>query len=45
MALTPVATLIFRFDNPDALLVLMMTLAAYADHPGPRVGPAPGGSP
>jgi len=30
MALTPVATLMFRFDNPDALLVLVMTLAAYA---------------
>ena len=30
MALTPVATLMFRFDNPDAMLVLVMTLAAYA---------------
>ena len=30
MALTPVATLMFRFNNPDALLTLMMTLAAYA---------------
>jgi len=30
MALTPVATLMFRFDNPDALLCLVMTLAAYA---------------
>jgi 4-amino-4-deoxy-L-arabinose transferase-like glycosyltransferase len=29
-ALTPVATLMFRFDNPDALLCLVMTLAAYA---------------
>ena len=29
-ALTPVAVLMFRFDNPDALLVLVMTLAAYA---------------
>jgi 4-amino-4-deoxy-L-arabinose transferase-like glycosyltransferase len=29
-ALTPVATLMFRFDNPDALLVLLITLAAYA---------------
>ena len=29
MALTPVATLMFRFNNPDALLVLVMTLAAY----------------
>jgi 4-amino-4-deoxy-L-arabinose transferase-like glycosyltransferase len=30
MALTPVATLMFRFDNPDAMLVLLITLAAYA---------------
>jgi len=30
MALAPVATLIFRFDDPDALLTLMMTVAAYA---------------
>ena len=28
-ALTPVATLIFRFNNPDALLVLLVTLATY----------------
>ncbi len=30
LALTPVAALMFRFDNPDAMLVLLMTLAAYA---------------
>jgi 4-amino-4-deoxy-L-arabinose transferase-like glycosyltransferase len=30
MALTPVAALMFRFDDPDALLTLMITLAAYA---------------
>ncbi|MGY1624242.1 ArnT family glycosyltransferase [Geodermatophilus sp. SYSU D00965] len=30
MALTPVAVLMFRFDNPDALLVLLLTVAAYA---------------
>jgi 4-amino-4-deoxy-L-arabinose transferase-like glycosyltransferase len=30
MALTPVAVLMFRFNNPDALLVLFMTAAAYA---------------
>jgi 4-amino-4-deoxy-L-arabinose transferase-like glycosyltransferase len=30
MALTPVAALMFRFNNPDALLALLMTLAAYA---------------
>jgi 4-amino-4-deoxy-L-arabinose transferase-like glycosyltransferase len=29
MAVTPVAALMFRFNNPDALLVLLMTLAAY----------------
>lgn len=28
-ALTPVATLMFRFNNPDALLVLLLTLGAY----------------
>jgi 4-amino-4-deoxy-L-arabinose transferase-like glycosyltransferase len=30
LAATPVATLMFRFNNPDALLVLVMTAAAYA---------------
>jgi len=30
LALTPVAVLMFRFNNPDALLVLLLTLAAYA---------------
>jgi 4-amino-4-deoxy-L-arabinose transferase-like glycosyltransferase len=30
LALTPVATLIFRFNNPDALLTLLLVLAAYA---------------
>ncbi|OMC37347.1 glycosyl transferase [Mycobacterium sp. GA-1841] len=29
LALTPVAALIFRFDNPDALLVLLLVVAAY----------------
>ncbi|MCW2937454.1 MAG: glycosyl transferase family 39 [Actinomycetia bacterium] len=29
LALTPVATLMFRFNNPDALLVLLLTLGAY----------------
>ncbi|HET6825784.1 MAG TPA: glycosyltransferase family 39 protein [Amnibacterium sp.] len=28
-AVTPVAVLMFRFDNPDALLVLLVTLATY----------------
>ncbi|WP_139981568.1 ArnT family glycosyltransferase [Nocardioides litoris] len=30
LATTPVAALMFRFNNPDALLVLLMTGAAYA---------------
>jgi 4-amino-4-deoxy-L-arabinose transferase-like glycosyltransferase len=30
LAITPIATLMFRFNNPDALLVLLMTVAAYA---------------
>ena len=30
VTLTPVAALIFRFDNPDALLVFLMSLGAYA---------------
>ena len=30
LAITPVAVLMFRFDNPDALLVLLLTVAAYA---------------
>ena len=30
LALTPVAALMFRFNNPDALLVLLLTGAAYA---------------
>ena len=30
MALTPVATLIFRFNNPDALLTLLLVAGAYA---------------
>lgn len=30
LALTPIATLMFRFNNPDALLVLLMILAAWA---------------
>ena len=29
VTLTPVAALMFRFNNPDALLVFLMTLAAY----------------
>src|SRR6202048_3213051 len=30
LALTPVAALMFRFNDPDALLVLLLTTAAYA---------------
>ena len=30
LALTPVAALMFRFNNPDALLVLTLTAGAYA---------------
>ena len=30
LALTPVAALMFRFNNPDALLALLLTCAAYA---------------
>ncbi|MGW2209579.1 ArnT family glycosyltransferase [Streptomyces sp. NPDC001781] len=29
LALTPVAALMFRFNNPDAMLALLMTLACY----------------
>lgn len=29
MAVTPVAVLMFRFNNPDALLVLLLAVAAY----------------
>lgn len=30
LALTPIATLMFRFNNPDAMLVLLLVAAAYA---------------
>ncbi|MFE3987168.1 ArnT family glycosyltransferase [Nocardia tengchongensis] len=47
-ALTPVAMLIFRFDNPDALLVLLLVAAAYCtvraiEATGGRVWSAPTG--
>ena len=38
LALTPVAVMMFRFNNPDALLVLLMTLGAYATHARRRAG-------
>src|SRR6195952_4278303 len=34
MALTPIAALMFRFNNPDALLVLMLVVAAYCTQRG-----------
>ena len=36
MAFTPVAALMFRFNNPDALLVLLLCGAAYATTSGDR---------
>lgn len=30
LALTPVAALVFRFNNPDSLLVLLLVIGAYA---------------
>ncbi|CDP82907.1 MULTISPECIES: ArnT family glycosyltransferase [Mycolicibacterium] len=41
LALTPVAALMFRFNNPDAVMVLLMTAAAYCsvralEHNGAR---------
>ena len=44
LALTPVATLMFRYNNPDALLVLLLTLAAYAMIRAIENGPARAGS-
>ena len=45
MALTPVVVLMFRFNNPDAMLVLLLVGAAYAtlravesSHTGARAG-------
>jgi 4-amino-4-deoxy-L-arabinose transferase-like glycosyltransferase len=38
MALTPVAALMFRFDNPDALLTLLLVVAAWALGRGLRDG-------
>ena len=42
LALTPVAALMFRFDNPDALLVCMMTLAVWAALRAVDASSAPG---
>ncbi|MEP6477998.1 MAG: glycosyltransferase family 39 protein [Rhodoglobus sp.] len=38
VAVTPVAALIFRFNNPDALLVLLLTLATYFTLRGVQTG-------
>jgi 4-amino-4-deoxy-L-arabinose transferase-like glycosyltransferase len=38
LALTPVAALMFRFNNPDALLVLLLVCAAYATIRGVEAG-------
>ncbi len=38
LALTPVAALMFRFDNPDALLVLLLTLATMFTLRGVETG-------
>ena len=50
LAITPVAALMFRFNNPDALLVLLLTVAAYAtvrargERPDAVAGRSPGPS-
>jgi 4-amino-4-deoxy-L-arabinose transferase-like glycosyltransferase len=38
LALTPVAALMFRFNNPDALLVLLLSLATYFTVRGVQTG-------
>ncbi|MFP3464244.1 ArnT family glycosyltransferase [Leifsonia sp. SIMBA_070] len=38
LAITPVAALMFRFNNPDALLVLLLTLSAYLTLRGIETG-------
>jgi 4-amino-4-deoxy-L-arabinose transferase-like glycosyltransferase len=38
LALTPVAALMFRFNNPDALLVLLLVFGAYATVRGVEAG-------
>src|SRR5690348_15120927 len=44
LALTPVAVLIFRFNNPDALLVLVLIGAAYATQRAVQDDPAEKGT-
>ena len=43
LALTPVAVLMFRFNNPDALLVLLLVAARLRHAARRRARPAPGG--
>jgi 4-amino-4-deoxy-L-arabinose transferase-like glycosyltransferase len=43
LALTPVAALMFRFNNPDALLVLLLVAAAYWCSERVKRTPAVGG--
>ena len=43
LALTPVAVLMFRFNNPDALLVLLLVAGGVRDGPGGGDAAAPGG--
>ena len=43
LALTPVAALMFRFNNPDALLVLLLVAAAYCHGARHRDGGARAG--
>ncbi len=38
LALTPVAALMFRYDNPEALLILLMLVAAWATTKGIETG-------
>ena len=38
VALTPVAALMFRYNNPDAMLALLLTAATYATMRGARAG-------
>ena len=43
VALTPVAAMMFRFNNPDALLALLLAGAVYATGAGAGERPRPGG--
>ena len=45
MALTPAAVLMFRYNNPDALLTFLLVAGAWALDPFARGGPRPLGRP